>query len=116
MDNLCIFCEKINNKSEIIWENNFFYAMFDSFPVSPGHALIIPKTHTVDISFLNDDMWASLKKVIAEVILIIENTNLKETYAKMLQNHISEVSDWFIKKAIENPRINTKPDAYNHTG
>ncbi len=41
----CVFCDIINNKSEILFENDFAVAFFDSFPVSKGHTLIIPKRH-----------------------------------------------------------------------
>lgn len=38
----CLFC---NENFDIIIENDFCYAVFDHFPVSPGHMLIIPKNH-----------------------------------------------------------------------
>jgi len=41
--NMCIFCER---KAEaIVLENTYAYAMYDTFPVSPLHALVIPKRH-----------------------------------------------------------------------
>ena len=44
MEKDCPFC--LNNlNSEIILENNFSYAIYDKFPVSKGHILIIPKHH-----------------------------------------------------------------------
>jgi diadenosine tetraphosphate (Ap4A) HIT family hydrolase len=39
----CIFCNY--NKSEIIAENQFAFAILDKFPVNEGHTLIIPKRH-----------------------------------------------------------------------
>lgn len=38
----CIFCSP---KSEVIIETAFAYSIFDKYPVSKGHALIIPKRH-----------------------------------------------------------------------
>lgn len=44
MEKDCPFC--LNNlNSEIILENDFSYAIYDKFPVSKGHILIIPKKH-----------------------------------------------------------------------
>lgn len=44
MEKECPFC--LNNlSSEIILENDFSYAIYDKFPVSKGHILIIPKNH-----------------------------------------------------------------------
>ncbi len=43
----CIFC-KIANKeipAEIVYENEDFIAFLDIRPISPGHALVIPKKH-----------------------------------------------------------------------
>lgn len=110
----CVFCKLSKNEAMKIWEDEFFYAMFDSFPVSPGHALIIPKRHTAKISNLKKDEWDGLRKTIKNVIKLIEKTDLKAVYQKMLKNPLSETSVWFCRKAISHPRINTKPDAYNH--
>ncbi|UTY38418.1 HIT family protein [Allocoprobacillus halotolerans] len=37
----CLFCQK----KDYILENDYAYAIFDEFPVSQGHMLIIPKKH-----------------------------------------------------------------------
>lgn len=39
----CPFC---NLKENILFENDYAVAFFDSYPVSKGHALIIPKRHS----------------------------------------------------------------------
>ncbi|MCB2300905.1 HIT family protein [Clostridium tagluense] len=39
----CIFCNY--NKSEIIAENKYTFAILDHSPVNEGHSLIIPKRH-----------------------------------------------------------------------
>ena len=41
----CVFCDIIKDKNEIIIENELAVAFSDSFPVSQGHSLIIPKRH-----------------------------------------------------------------------
>ena len=41
----CVFCKIIKDK-DILFENDLAVAFFDSFPVSDGHTLIIPKRHT----------------------------------------------------------------------
>lgn len=38
----CIFCSP---QDEIVMENELAYAIWDAFPVNPGHMLIIPKRH-----------------------------------------------------------------------
>lgn len=39
----CIFCNI--DKERIILENQAAFALYDNFPVSKGHMLIIPKNH-----------------------------------------------------------------------
>jgi diadenosine tetraphosphate (Ap4A) HIT family hydrolase len=39
----CLFCEI--SKQRIIYENDLAYAVRDHYPVTPGHALVIPKRH-----------------------------------------------------------------------
>jgi len=39
---MCLFCER---PREVVYENSYVYVIFDRYPVSRGHALIIPKAH-----------------------------------------------------------------------
>ncbi|HEY4479061.1 MAG TPA: HIT domain-containing protein [Candidatus Paceibacterota bacterium] len=43
----CIFCKIVANEipSEKVYEDENFLAFLDIHPQSPGHALVIPKTH-----------------------------------------------------------------------
>jgi histidine triad (HIT) family protein len=113
-DTKCVFCRLVEDTSVKNYENDLFYAIFDSFPVSPGHSLIIPKRHVVNLSGLNSDEWTLLKKSLLELISLIENTDLKKIYEAKVEESISNISIWFCKKALSHPRINSKPDAYNH--
>jgi len=42
----CIFCAP---QREIIAQNEAAIAVFDSYPVSPGHALVLPRRHVATI-------------------------------------------------------------------
>jgi len=44
---LCPFCFPDTDR-ELVTETATAYAMFDKYPVSPGHTLIIPKLHAAD--------------------------------------------------------------------
>lgn len=50
--NNCIFCKIINNEipSYTLYEDEIVKVFLDINPESPGHTLIIPKTHFVDIN------------------------------------------------------------------
>ena len=110
MKNNCLFC---NLKKNWIFENEFFYAVFDVHPVSPGHALVIPKAHTVSLLDLSQKQWSSLKPAISETIKIIENTKFNELYQKIITEKSTEKSNFFAEKMLSNLGINKKPEAYN---
>ena len=40
---MCLFCEM--KESNYIYEDDYVYAIYDSYAVSKGHTLIIPKEH-----------------------------------------------------------------------
>jgi diadenosine tetraphosphate (Ap4A) HIT family hydrolase len=40
----CLFCDPVEQAGAVAW-NTTMYARFDRFPATPGHVLIIPKTH-----------------------------------------------------------------------
>lgn len=49
---MCVFCEQ--KTLPIVHENTSAYAMYDSSPVTPLHALVIPKRHVPDYFDLSD--------------------------------------------------------------
>lgn len=54
-DKDCLFCDKDNpKKHRIIFENELFYARWDNFPVTPGHAEIVSKRHVVSCDDLRE--------------------------------------------------------------
>ncbi len=62
----CVFCEQ---PEKVLYENAYVYAMYDRYPVSEGHVLIIPKRHvehyfeaTKEVRHAIDDALIALKK------------------------------------------------------
>lgn len=53
----CIFCKIIAGDipSYKVYEDEYLLAFLDINPVSPGHTLIIPKEHTLDLNSINND-------------------------------------------------------------
>ena len=66
----CIFC-KIDKKN-IIFENDYAYASYDSYPVSKFHSLIIPKRHISDFFELKENELVSCYEIIRHVKAVIE--------------------------------------------
>jgi histidine triad (HIT) family protein len=114
----CIFCELYNEKKEIIYENSIFYARFDKFPISPGHAEVIPKKHLVSLADLTAEEWAELKPAIEDTIEVIEEANqsgrLKDVYLSFIANPYNDQSKIYCEQMLEHIGMGKAPDAYNH--
>lgn len=75
MDN-CIFC-KITKKeipATIIYEDNEFIAIFDKFPATLGHVLLLPKTH---VETIFEIPWDLSGKLFALATRIAQNMEKK---------------------------------------
>ena len=72
----CIFCKIINNEAPSwkVYEDDLVMAIFDIYPASAGHTLVIPKEHYVDIYDIPEDLAGHITKVCKMVAL-----NLKKT-------------------------------------
>lgn len=52
----CLFCDRNDTeKHTVILENDLAYSRWDNFPVSNGHAEVIPKRHIESFFNLEDD-------------------------------------------------------------
>jgi diadenosine tetraphosphate (Ap4A) HIT family hydrolase len=71
MDNNCPFC-KAESERDIIASSSFSVAFFDGFPVSPGHALIIPKRHVSSFFDLSQEERQDLLSLADSVKQIVE--------------------------------------------
>ena len=71
MDNNCPFC-KVESEREIIASSLLSVAFYDGFPVSPGHALIIPKRHVSSFFDLSKEERQDLLNLADSVKRILE--------------------------------------------
>ena len=60
----CIFCKP---QREILARNESAIAVFDSYPVSPGHVLVLPLRHAVTIWDLNAAEFDDCFRLVREV-------------------------------------------------
>jgi len=109
----CTFCKLYKKRIGIIFENKYFWAQYDKFPVSPGHAEVIPKRHIASLFDLTDDEWKKLKPSLTGVIEKIENSHFMNLYRSFIDNPLNEKSVEFCSKMLEHIGINKKTDAYN---
>ena len=74
-NNPCLFCNI--GQSGSVYENDFAYASYDSYPVSKHHCLIIPKRHIKDyFDLTNEELLAcnNLIKVVKKEIINKDKT------------------------------------------
>jgi len=87
-NNPCLFCNV--KESGYIYENNFAYASYDTYPVSKYHCLIIPKKHVKDyFDLTNDELIAcndliqKMKKEIEDLDKTVKGFNLGTNIGKI---------------------------------
>lgn len=69
----CPFCniEKLIDKDRIVYQDSSWIAIYDNYPVSKGHVLLIPKRHCETYFNLNYVELASLGVTIGAIKLIL---------------------------------------------
>lgn len=66
----CPFCQ---TNHSILAETKLSFACLDNFPVSKGHALVIPKRHVATIWELSEDEYADVFNLVKQVKDLIQN-------------------------------------------
>lgn len=70
----CVFCNigKAIDKDRILFETNEWIAIYDGYPVSPGHTLLIPKEHHETYFDLPDRLKDSLEFKLEQVKKLLD--------------------------------------------
>jgi histidine triad (HIT) family protein len=58
----CVFCEIIAGRGEssLVYEDEHVVAFMDIRPLTPGHVLVVPRSHADYLEDLDEDLGASL--------------------------------------------------------
>ncbi len=75
----CPFCSRIA-RSEIIISNDLAVALFDNYPVNPGHTLIVPRRHIADYLALTQEEQAAVWALVDPVRKNIEKDHTPDGY------------------------------------
>jgi len=60
----CIFCDFKEKTEQIIYENEKVFCIYDNYPVTRGHILIISKKHKVDYFALDKQELVAIDEAI----------------------------------------------------
>ena len=72
----CPFCRS----QEIVIENEWAYADYDSYPVSPGHCLIITRRHVAEYFQATEEEKAAIWALVDEMKVIIDRDYKPDGY------------------------------------
>jgi diadenosine tetraphosphate (Ap4A) HIT family hydrolase len=68
---MCVFCDLFKEHKHF-YENEYVIAIFDSFPVNKGHALIIPKRHFANYFEASKEELDSINQALFDVKKMLE--------------------------------------------
>ena len=110
----CYFCRVSAGEADpFVFENRSFIGIFDTNPVNPGHALVIPRRHVVSLFDLNEQEQSDYFDALHGVKAVIEATCFAELYPRMLaREDLQDRPKDPIQTVLELPFLNSKPDAY----
>ena len=113
-ENNCHFCKVSGGEADpLVFENRSFIGIFDTNPVNPGHALVIPRRHVASIFNLNEVEQADYFDAIRGVKHVVETTDMVVVYQKMLNSrHLIDRPKDHIKAVLQLPFLADKPNAY----
>ena len=73
----CPFC---NPEREIIFRSAHCYAIYDHYPVNPGHVLVIPNRHTGNYFDLNQDEIRDLWDMVSDIKDFLDGKHKPDGY------------------------------------
>ncbi len=113
----CVFCKMLEAGEPTFGQSDHFVCRLDIHPVSPGHALIIPRRHIMSVTELKVPEWKELQKLVkvfGSTFAWAPKAKWETTYRKLRERKITENSVWFIDQLLTHPRLGEKPDGFNH--
>ncbi len=110
----CFFCKISSGEADpYIFENRSFIGIFDTNPVNPGHALVIPRRHVASIFNLNETEQADYFDAILGVKSVVETTDMVDLYQSMLtRDHLQNRPKDHIETVLQLPFLLNSPNAY----
>ncbi|HSG45296.1 MAG TPA: HIT family protein [Anaerolineales bacterium] len=85
----CIFCKIIKGSlpSSNLYEDDVCVAFMDIQPVNPGHVLVVPKSHSTDLSDLPAEAGAHLFQVAQRIAVLMSEVDIKCEGVNLLVAH-----------------------------
>jgi diadenosine tetraphosphate (Ap4A) HIT family hydrolase/5-methylcytosine-specific restriction endonuclease McrA len=75
----CPFCERLAT-SEVVASDDLTAAVADGFPISPGHTLVIPRSHVGDFFSLSSEEQTAMWQMVSTVKRILEDQHHPDAF------------------------------------
>ncbi|MCB1773070.1 MAG: HIT family protein [Gammaproteobacteria bacterium] len=110
----CYFCRVSGGLADpFVFENRSFVGIFDTNPVNPGHALVIPRRHVVSIFDLNEQEQGDYFDALYGIRQVIETTRFADLYPGMMaREDLRDRPMDHIRRVMSLPFLDAGPDAY----
>lgn len=79
----CVFCHKENIVTDFVYEDEIVIAFMDMDPINPGHVLLIPKEHYLDVDEIPDEVLSHLTIVSKKIVTALKEIFLLDGYSIM---------------------------------
>lgn len=79
----CVFCHKENIVTDFVYEDEIVMAFMDMDPINPGHVLLIPKEHYLDVDEMPDEVLTHLMIVSKKIVTALKEIFLLDGYSIM---------------------------------
>ncbi|MEM0016284.1 MAG: HIT family protein [Saccharolobus sp.] len=71
---MCLFCDIIQERSSayIVYKDDKVVSFLDKFPITPGHTLVVPKSHYDNFLEIPDDVLSSLCVITKKIAIAVK--------------------------------------------
>ncbi|MCQ2977883.1 MAG: HIT family protein [archaeon] len=81
--NECLFCNKENITTDMVYEDEIVMAFMDIDPINEGHVLVVPKSHYLDIDDMPDEELSHLMIIAKKITRAIKEIYNPDGYSIM---------------------------------
>lgn len=107
------FGDSFITQQDVIYETDFFFAMFDKYPVTPGHTLIISKRKFLNLIDIQSNEWMDLYTLIKVILGRIKTYDLEKFYINKINYNQDNTSRKFMLDAINCLRFDKEIQGFN---
>lgn len=79
----CVFCNKENLVTDIIYEDDKVLAFMDMDPINEGHVLLVPKEHYLDADEMPDELLTHIMIISKKIVAAIKKVYNPNGYSIM---------------------------------